>query len=353
MKKIIVVAPALTMGGMERASVNLSNGLSRSGFEMTFMTILKKEHFFSLDAGIKIIEPESFNMHSLSIFKTITWIRNEITRINPEKIIVYNKFYGAIVGIAILGLKFQYYVSERSSPLYFWELKYRIINKLAFNLNPPTGVIAQTSIAKHYQALYYPKIVPIEVIPNVLREVKLFPLVERENVILAIGRLNEDLKGFDQLLSAFALLKNKDWRLVFAGGEQYRSNLTGLAKKLKIQERITYLGKVKNIDRVMAGAGLFVIPSRSEGFPNALVEAMAAWLPVISFDFIAGPRDIITHSKNGIIVENGNIEKLAKQIDKLIIDNNLRNKLSNEAQKVRCVYLESSIINKYKDFLNI
>ena len=71
--------------------------------------------------------------------------------------------------------------------------------------------------------------------------------------------------------------------------------------------RIKFLGKVEEIDKCYAYAGMFVIPSRSEGFPNALAEAMTAGCCCVTFDFVAGPRDIITNNINGIIVENKNM----------------------------------------------
>ena len=75
--------------------------------------------------------------------------------------------------------------------------------------------------------------------------------------------------------------------------------------------------------------------SLSEGFPNALIEAMASGLACISYDFDAGPRDIIIDNLNGIIVEKENIQELAFVILKVVNDEKLRSKLSSEAVKIR------------------
>ena len=155
--KILIIAPCLAMGGIERASSNTANGLSELGAKVYFLSLFKKEAFFKLNEGIEIIEPQGFNKTKLSLFKSILWIRKEVKRVNPEHILVFNKFYGAITALALLGTKYPYFLSERSSPLFVWRQPMRAINKLAFSIKPPKGVIAQTNIAAEYQRKYFQK----------------------------------------------------------------------------------------------------------------------------------------------------------------------------------------------------
>ena len=105
---------------MERASINLSSMLHESGHQITHFTVLKQKHFFELPSGIRLVEPENFNVKSLSIFKTMQWIRKDVRQINPDCIIVFNKFYAALVSIALLFTSSKIIISERSSPLYNW-----------------------------------------------------------------------------------------------------------------------------------------------------------------------------------------------------------------------------------------
>ena len=349
--KILIIAPCLAMGGIERASSNTANGLSELGAKVYFLSLFKKEAFFKLNEGIEIIEPQGFNKTKLSLFKSILWIRKEVKRVNPEHILVFNKFYGAITALALLGTKYPYFLSERSSPLFVWRQPMRAINKFAFSIKPPKGVIAQTNIAAEYQRKYFKK-TEVIVIPNSVREVQLFPEIKREKVILAVGRLNDYLKGFDLLIESFAKLKNQDWELHIAGGDEEGEALKEQAERLGVINRIKFLGKVKEIDKCYAYAGMFVIPSRSEGFPNALAEAMGAGCPCIAFDFIAGPRDIIDHDLSGIIVENGNTIEMAKAIDYLIAHPEKRIQLSKEAIKIREKLNENLIAEKIKRFIN-
>lgn len=349
--KILIIAPCLAMGGIERASSNTANGLSELGAKVYFLSLFKKEAFFKLNEGIEIIEPQGFNKTKLSLFKSILWIRKEVKRVNPEHILVFNKFYGAITALALLGTKYPYFLSERSSPLFVWRQPMRAINKLAFSIKPPKGVIAQTNIAAEYQRKYFKK-TEVIVIPNSVREVQLFPEIKREKVILAVGRLNDYLKGFDLLIESFAKLKNQDWELHIAGGDEEGEALKEQAERLGVINRIKFLGKVKEIDKCYAYAGMFVIPSRSEGFPNALAEAMTAGCCCIAFDFVAGPNEMITNGVDGILVPSGDTQKLAEAIDDLIVKDDFRDVLAQKAIKTSQHFKKSTIISKIANVIN-
>lgn len=346
MRKIIIIGPALSMGGMERASVNVANSLAELGCEVTYIAIFKKAHFFKLDKGIKIIEPEGFNVKSLAIGKTISWLRTSVKAQKPDSVLAFNKFYAALTALALTGTGIRLYLSERSSPLYKWASKIKLINRVAFSINPPAGVIAQTNIAAEYQKKYYGSKVKIKVVPNALRDVKLYPGTERGKNILAVGRFGDALKGFDRLTEAFGKLGNKEWKLTFAGGEEQEgAEVKSIASKYNAQDSIEFLGKVSDLDPVYARSGIFVIPSRSEGFPNALCEAMAAGMPCISFDFTAGPRDIITNGHDGILVEDGNTDELAKAMARLIADDAERLRLGENAKGI-AKRLDKALIGK-------
>ena len=349
--KILIIAPCLAMGGIERASSNTANGLNELGAKVYFLSLFKKEAFFKLNEGIEIIEPQGFNKTKLSLLKSVLWIRKEVKRVNPEHILVFNKFYGAITALALLGTKYPYFLSERSSPLFVWRQPMRAINKFAFSIKPPKGVIAQTNIAAEYQRKYFKK-TEVIVIPNSVREVQLFPEIKREKVILAVGRLNDYLKGFDLLIESFAKLKNQDWELHIAGGDEEGEALKEQAERLGVINRIKFLGKVKEIDKCYAYAGMFVIPSRSEGFPNALAEAMTAGCCCIAFDFVAGPNEMITNGVDGILVPSGDTQKLAEAIDDLIVKDDFRDVLAQKAIKTSQHFKKSTIISKIANVIN-
>ncbi|MDN4166620.1 glycosyltransferase [Cytophagales bacterium LB-30] len=351
--KIGVVGPSLKMGGMERASTTMANSLTDIGNEVCFLSLFSQEDFFKLNNQVQLFTPNGFNTSKLSLFKTLIWIRTSLKQFNPDVVLVYGRFYGAIVSLALLFTHYRVFISERSSPLFKWAIHINFFDRIVYWLLPPAGVVAQTKIAMLYQQKYYSKKSPVRVIPNQVKQVKEFPEVEKAKIILAVGRFNDYLKGFDRLIEAYALLNgHKGWRLVFAGGDEDGQYLRDLADSCGIMANVDFLGKVEDIDRVYAEAGIFVIPSRSEGFPNALCEAMAAGLPCVAFDFIAGPRDLIIHRENGFIVPDGDLEALANQIKELIDNEQLRSKVGEKARGIAKMLDQKVIAKRMCDFLN-
>lgn len=339
------------MGGIERASVNIANIIASFGHDVIYIALFRQNHFFDLEKSINFIEPSGFNKKSLNLVRSLFWVRKTVMRQKPDAVLVFNYFYGAIACLALIHTHNRVFVSNRASPIYNWPKHIALFNYSVYSLTAPTGMIAQTKLAAKHNKIFFGDRTQIKIIPNALRKVQLFPEVERKKQILAIGRLNDKLKGFDRLIDAFARIKNQEWILVFAGGDEEGIELKSQAKSYGVLDRIVFLGKVKDIDRVYAEAGIFVIPSRSEGFPNALCEAMAAGLPCISFDFIAGPKDIITNGYDGILVENNNIELLAEAIELLIEDESERLRLGENAMKIRERLDEMKIGQLYLNFI--
>lgn len=352
MKKVFIVGPGISLGGIERASANTANGLNNFGYSVTYHALFPHTQFFTLNKGIQYDKPElNLNRQHLSFFKTIFRMRRSIRKLKPDVVIVFGKFYAAITALALVGIKSRFIISERSSPEYNWGFKINFFNRAAFILKMPHIVIAQTQVAADVQRLYYSRHTKVEVIPNIVKDVRLYPEIERENFILAVGRMNDHLKGFDQLIQAMAIVKTK-WDLHIAGGDELEgSQLLKLAESLGIRKKIKLLGKIQDIDRLYATAGIFVIPSRSEGFPNALVEAMAAGLPCISFNFVAGPSEIITNGIDGLLVTAGDVESLANEIDNLILNKNIRELISLRALDSRGRYSEEKIISKLSQLI--
>lgn len=350
MKKVVIVSTALTMGGVERASSTIANQLSTMGYQVVFISILCRPHFFALNPDIKFVEPKGFNATKISFFKTIRWLRMELVKEDAGVVFSFTKFYSALVSLALIGTSKRLVISERSSPLYKWPWKIEMVCRIAFLLRKPQGIVSQTTIAREIQGKKYGRKVPSLLLPNPLRAVKVYPELTREKVVLAVGRDNDASKGFDLLLEVVKRLKNKDWEVWIAGVDE-QSSLKKMAIELSVDSRILFLGKVGDIDALYAKAGIFVIPSRSEGFPNALCEAMAAGLPCVSFDFVAGPRDIIKDGYNGLIIQSFDCEAMANKIDWLIENKNERDIMASNATEVKERYKPAVLLEKLANFL--
>jgi N-acetylgalactosamine-N,N'-diacetylbacillosaminyl-diphospho-undecaprenol 4-alpha-N-acetylgalactosaminyltransferase len=137
--------------------------------------------------------------------------------------------------------------------------------------------------------------------------------------MVAAGRLNWQ-KGFDVLLSAVSMLPDRDWRLLILGEGEERSNLISLCEKLGILDRVAFLGWQANPYPVVASADAFVLSSRWEGWPNALLEAIALGKAVVSTDCESGPAEILANGKAGILVRVDDPVALMEGIAKLMAD---------------------------------
>jgi len=169
--------------------------------------------------------------------------------------------------------------------------------------------------------------------------------------IVCVAGLRHQIKGQDVLLKALGILRTRDvgftCRLVGEGAS--RPILENLIRDLRLQDCVELLGVRFDVPDLLAESDLFILPSRSEGFGLALVEAMASGVPVVASD-IDGPREIISHGRNGYLFEAGNEYDLADKVVALLNDNTLREKLVEQGlHDVR----KYSIEKTYRNYLHI
>ncbi len=148
--------------------------------------------------------------------------------------------------------------------------------------------------------------------------------------VLFVGRYSNE-KGLDLLLQAWSLVENqcKDWSLaVFGEGD--RNPYIEQAKQLGVS-RCSFNGRTDNVREEYSNSSILVCTSRFEGFGMVIAEAMACGLPVVSFDCPWGPRAIISHGEDGMLVENGDIKAMAETLLDVINDNEKRLRLSANA----------------------
>jgi glycosyltransferase involved in cell wall biosynthesis len=153
--------------------------------------------------------------------------------------------------------------------------------------------------------------------------------------VVAMGRLHVD-KGFDDLLRAFASAEGarRGWHLVILGEGPERQRLQALADQLDIAAAVSLPGRVNDPSLVLRQSDLFVLSSRYEGFPNALLEAMAAGLAVIAADCPSGPRHIVRDGIDGLLVPPGDTEAMANAMVHVLGNDQVRKELADRAPDV-------------------
>ena len=168
---------------------------------------------------------------------------------------------------------------------------------------------------------------------------------------MAMGRLAPE-KGFDRLIAAFSMVaaNHPGWSLTIWGEGNDRQELERLRDRLELQERVALPGWTPDPFTEMREAGLFVMSSRYEGFPNVLCEAMACGVPVLSFD-CPGPRHIVRDGIDGILVPSGDVNKLAEAMDRLMADQAERERLAANGLEVTKRFGKDKVMGMWERLL--
>lgn len=154
------------------------------------------------------------------------------------------------------------------------------------------------------------------------------------NTFLAVGRLSNQ-KGFDLLIRSWELFEkeNKEWKLQIVGSGEEEDKLKKLILDLGLKN-IEMINHTKTIEHYYKRASCYVLSSRYEGFPMVILEAESFGLPIIAFDCKTGPSEMIDNDKNGFLVEDGNIEELAKAMIKFACEKENVDKFSDGSKKI-------------------
>ena len=211
--------------------------------------------------------------------------------------------------LSLFGINIPIYVSDRCNPYKSFGKVHDWLRKKLYK--KAKGIIAQTEAAKKIYAKQFFHS-NVKVIPNPVRKITIDPQTNRENIVLSVGRLIET-KHHDRLIRLFAKIDKKDWKLIIVGGDAIKQNnfvkLDKLIVELKMSDRVLLTGTVADVEYYYSKSKIFAFTSSSEGFPNVIGEALSAGLPVVSYNCIAGPSDLIEHGVNGYLVDVFDDEK--------------------------------------------
>lgn len=203
-----------------------------------------------------------------------------------------------------------------------------------------SAVITQTDIIKSDILKHFPGM-PIEVIPN---GITLPGKRAAGDKIISLGRLHP-VKGINYLIEAVRRIDSCP-ELVIAGDGSEADSLRRLAQGSNVR----FLGRIDDVETLFMQGMMFVLPSLSEGLPQAMLEAMSYGLPVIATK-VGGVPAVIEHGKTGFLVEPKNVEELRRYIETLLRDETLRRSMSDNCVAASRRYSWDTILGKIEAVL--
>jgi GalNAc-alpha-(1->4)-GalNAc-alpha-(1->3)-diNAcBac-PP-undecaprenol alpha-1,4-N-acetyl-D-galactosaminyltransferase len=345
--RITLIIATLGSGGAERVMALMANSWAEQGYDITLVTLGSSDaDFYTLDprvcrVGLDLMRPSrSFIQAMSSNVRRLRRLRQAMKASRPDVIVSFVDCTNVLVLLSSIGLRTPVVASEHTDPRHytvgvFWTAMRRLLYRRAAALVVLTERLrpwAEGFIRK--EAVY---VIPNPVqVPPVSSENRVTQVLGRsERTVAAMGRLGHE-KGFDLLLQAFARCagRRQNWSLMIIGEGDERPRLEAMARDLGIKDRVLMPGRSKHPFPILRTADLFVLPSRLEGFPMALVEAMACGLPVICTDFPSGARDIVRDGIDAIVVPPNDVKALGEALDRLMEDPAERQRLGARAIEV-------------------
>lgn len=339
---IALVIAGLAGGGAERVISALANQLAARGHAVSLVTLdAMATDFYALHPGVRRLRlgaaVSGGRVRRLACeLSLLRALRATIRRAAPDAVLSFGAETNVRTLIACAGMRVPVVVSERTDPAQHhvgepWAVLRRHVYRLA------THVVAQTEAAARWvrartsarRVVVIPN--PVAPPPPAQPTARRFPAP----AVVAMGRLRPE-KGYDLLLEAFrsARARHPAWHLAFIGDGPERERLERDAARLGLADAVTFVGELAQPLDVLRQGDVFALSSRYEGFPNALLEAMACGLPVVSFDCPSGPGDIVRHEADGLLVPPLEVEALGDALTRLMGDASLRARLADSARAV-------------------
>lgn len=340
--KIVYCIPSLYMaGGVERVVTLKANYFAENfGYDITIITTDGEDEktFFLLSDKVKVVNlgihfedmwHRSFLMRLyLYLPKLIRYKRKlevELFRIKPDiTISTMRREINFISGIKDGSKKIGEIHINRAHFRNFTPNNLNILKSLfakywMHGLVDKVRQLDRFVVLTEYDRQAWQEIPRVDVIPNPLPFYPDMVNFPRRKRVIAVGRYFDE-KGYDLLLKAWAIVekKCKDWELDIYG-DGVKSYYERIANNLCLDRmRCRLNDSISDVQKEYLDSSFFVCTSRFEGFGMGIIEAMACGLSVVAFDCLWGPRSIIADGEDGLLVENGNVIKLANTMNSLM-----------------------------------
>ncbi len=350
--RITFVSACLECGGAERALVSLVVGLRHAGHTVSVITLsAQATDFYSLPKDvdrtaldmIPAVRGKNWLVRLRANYRRLRALRHRIPATRPDIVISSLQHVNVMTLLALMGKSIPVIVVEQNDATLSCGEPWNLLRRITYS-KAATVVSVSQGVANSFEwlpqaqrAIIHNPLTPdyaLAAEANVSIDMR-----SNRKYLIGMGRLTY-LKGFDLLLSAYADLADEfpDWSLIIIGEGELRSELEDQRDRLGLAQRVLLPGQLNHPFSLLKRSDLFALPSRSEGFPNVLVEAMACSLPVIASDCPSGPSEIVRDGENGVLVLAGDVRALREGLSRLMGNVAERARLASKPADVEKVF---------------
>lgn len=369
MKIIYCICSIYNPGGMERVLLNKATYLAeRMNWEVVVVTTDQqgKAPFYPFPKQIRLFDLDinySVDNNQPAFTKITGYLRRR--KLHRKRLTELLMKEQADIVVSLYPSESSFIPSIQDGSKKVLELHYCKFFRLQYNRTGLLGAIDRWRTRQDEQIVrrfdkfvvltqedkgYWGNLPNIEVIPNAAMFISDVHSDCTAKRVLAVGRLDYQ-KGFDRLIQAWALVQQDrrfaDWQLDIFGQGEWKDMLEKLIQEKGLTQTAHINRPTNAIGKEYSRSALLAMSSHYEGFPMVMIEAMACGLPVVTFDYKCGPRDIIDDGMNGLLVKEGDIEGLASALIKIMENDILRQQMSHQARKVTEQYSEEVVMQQW------
>ncbi|MFY4813678.1 glycosyltransferase [Haloarcula sp. AONF1] len=361
---IAFFVPSLTVGGAERVTVSVANGLSKRGYEVNLVVSYNEGDFQTDVAGsVNIVDLETQRIPGVGIGASIPALVRYLRRQSPQilfsqmtyanDIHMISKILSGADTVTITTIHNTLGMQEEPKEKLVQWLQRRLAHQsdqfVAVSEGVAESVVEHVGVGREKVSVLHNPI-PVDEVQERARESVDHPWIDsaKLDVVLGVGRL-ERAKNFGSLLRAFERVHaaQPDTRAIIVGRGSKRTELETLATELGIDDAVSFPGFVDNPYGYMAGADVLAMSSIHEGLPTVLIEALACGCPVVSTDCPSGPAEILKRGEYGPLVDVDDDEGLAAAIQATLNDSLPSDVLIERAND----FAPGAVIDQYESFI--
>lgn len=352
--KIDLIISSLTSGGAERVVSNLANEFANKGHEVRLFTFDPVEDAYIIDPRIMRIKYKRnfyiLNYTSIKCFFFLLFFYFKKTN-RPDVI----SSHMTLIGYATIPISILYNIKVvNTEHINHLNGKEFMGNRILWRLMYPFA--SAITVLTKYDLDFFRKLNKNTYVihnPSTYRFNNLSENCKRSKEILVVGHLDRiHQKGLDNLLEIAKkiLPANPEWKLKIVGdGNIGLKFLTNKIGEYKLTEQIILTGFRADVNKIMQNAEIYILPSRFEGLPMVLIEAMSQNMVCVAYDCISGPSEIITNNVNGILVKDQDQNDMITKLNIVMHDEDLRQRLRKNINGSLNKFSVHEIVREWED----